>query len=278
MVFFRRLVAVGLIATQSVCAVPADVWAQSASSDAGRDQPPIVVNRTVPRATPPPPRPVFSNPPSDAEILRARVFPEPLVPVGGSTPDDNVALGAALLAYATTSDAADLGPIQRFMESHPQSAWQPALLVNAGMILLKDGYIGRAVRDFEAAWTLAKDDTSLHGRAMADAAIGELLALETRLGHVDRVQMLLDALGDRVVSGAATERVSQARQAIDVMRHHPEEAFRCGPYALAQLIEALVPGALRTPKLMMTRTGPEGSSMAQLVSWANDTELRIRWT
>src|SRR5688572_24964572 len=41
----------------------------------------ITPNRTVPRVDPVPLSPVFSETPTDEEIFRARIFPEPLVPV-----------------------------------------------------------------------------------------------------------------------------------------------------------------------------------------------------
>jgi hypothetical protein len=53
------------------------------------------------------------------------------------------------------------------MEARPGTAWQPALLLNAGMVLLKHGYIARATQDFEVGWTLTRNDTRCrNGRAI----------------------------------------------------------------------------------------------------------------
>jgi DNA invertase Pin-like site-specific DNA recombinase len=70
----------------------------------------------------------------------ARVFPEPLVPVGVSSAEDKVALAAALLAFVDHREPNTLGPVARFMETHPTSVWQPSLLVNAGLVLLQQGF------------------------------------------------------------------------------------------------------------------------------------------
>ena len=59
----------------------------------------VTVNRTAPQVQPPPAQPVFSDPPTDQEIFRARVFAEPMVPMGPSTPEENRALAQALLTF-----------------------------------------------------------------------------------------------------------------------------------------------------------------------------------
>ena len=65
-----------------------------------KDEAPVLVNKTVPNVTPPPALPRLPAFPTDAELSRARVFGEPLVPVGGTTtPEQNAALARALEAY-----------------------------------------------------------------------------------------------------------------------------------------------------------------------------------
>src|SRR5213593_3170134 len=60
----------------------------------------IAVNRKAPVVTPLAAFPKFSVSPSDEELFRARVFEEPLVPVGGtSSPEENRSLASALLQY-----------------------------------------------------------------------------------------------------------------------------------------------------------------------------------
>ncbi len=65
---------------------------------------PMVVNRTVPHVTPPRATIAFTAAPTDQEVFQARVFPEPFVPAGLTTPGENRAFADAIGEYARTSD------------------------------------------------------------------------------------------------------------------------------------------------------------------------------
>jgi len=72
----------------------------------------VVVNKTAPKVDPPPATPKFSDRPTDAEIFRARVFAEPLVPIGASTAaEENSALAQALLAFLNRSSNDDVSAV-----------------------------------------------------------------------------------------------------------------------------------------------------------------------
>jgi RHS repeat-associated protein len=273
----RRTIAATLVSFQIAAGVPNVAAAQPRAAEPQRPDgqtktPAVRVNRTVPHVTPPPARPVFSTLATDSEILAARVLPEPIVPVGVSSPGENVALAAALSAFAETRESNTMGAIGRFMDSHPTSVWQPSLLLNAGMVMLRQGFFTRAAQDFRTAWTLAKNIPSAEARRVADQSIGELLRLESRLGHADVVEGLIAEVGDRPLLGAASEMLSNGKQALWVMRNAPAEAFRCGPFALAQLISAIKREPV-DPKLLMTRTGPNGISLARLVDLAGQADV-----
>ena len=60
----------------------------------------VTANRRVLQAEPPNAALAFSASPTPEELFRARVFEEPLVPVGGEpAPAENAALAAALLGW-----------------------------------------------------------------------------------------------------------------------------------------------------------------------------------
>jgi hypothetical protein len=63
------------------------------------EPPQVTVNRTVPTVTAPPSEPQFSATPTVDEIFRARIFGEPLVPMGEPSADENRALAQALLTF-----------------------------------------------------------------------------------------------------------------------------------------------------------------------------------
>jgi hypothetical protein len=74
-------------------------------------------NRQPPVVTPPPQTPVFSQWPTDAEFLRARVFAEPLVPIGATTAEENAALARALMAHLNGGGGERVDDLTAFLES-----------------------------------------------------------------------------------------------------------------------------------------------------------------
>src|SRR6185369_4005835 len=112
----------------------------------------IIPNRTVPSVTQPPQKPQFSATPTDGEILRARVFSEPVLPVGAADAAETAELSRAISAYIDQGGSEQTEPIARFMEAHPMSAWTPSLMLNVGLIFLKHGFFTRASNDFRFAW------------------------------------------------------------------------------------------------------------------------------
>lgn len=241
------------------------VRAQAANRPVERQ---VTPNRTLPTVTKPPETPQFSAAPSEMEFLQARIFPEPLVPVGDSAAGENRALANALSAYVRRGARGTTEPLSRFMELHSTSVWTPSLLLNIGLVFLEAGYFSRALHNFEYAWKLTKNHEGRHARAIADRAIGERLALLAALGHADQIEALLEELDGRPVAGSAGQQVSLARQSLVVMREAPDEAFRCGPHALAEMFSALRGGAGLEAKLLFIRTGVQGSSLAQLARWS----------
>ena len=91
----------------------------------------------------------------------------------------------------------------------------------------------------KSTWRWRAGSDSRRPQTLADQAVGQLLQLESRLGHADGVEAVIADIGTRALTGAATEQYSNAKQAVWVMGTAPEEAFRCGPHALAQMIRAV---------------------------------------
>src|SRR6185436_20637079 len=73
-------------------------------------------NRALPKFTPPQTTLEFSANPTVEEISRARVFEEPLVPIGGKpNGDENAALATALLGYTSRGGPDDFSSITDFL-------------------------------------------------------------------------------------------------------------------------------------------------------------------
>ena len=88
----------------------------------------VTVNRTAPKVSPVPTTLTFSSRPTEAELSRARVFAEPLLPIGATNAAENRALATALVAFVG-SEPRDrtTWPLARFLADHPRSAWRLSL-------------------------------------------------------------------------------------------------------------------------------------------------------
>src|SRR5439155_23979050 len=100
------------------------------------------------------------------------------------------------------------------------------------------GYFSRAIDSFEHAWEEGKSVTEPRGRALVDRAVAELARMHARVGHAERLTALFGEIGDRHVTGSATERLTPAREGRWLMNNQPGNAFLCGPFALKNLLLA----------------------------------------
>ncbi len=240
----------------------------------------VVANRTVPDVQRPPAVPAFSDEPSDAEFFRARVFAEPLVPLGGATTvEENELLKDVLLAFLRRSSPDDVSAIVQFLEAQPRSAWRGSLLVNLGIVYRKSGYFTKALATWEGAWAALKADTTPHGKALGDRAVGELLELNARLGRMERLGQLLAEIEGRDVRGPATEKVAGAREGLWLMQNQPGLAFRCGPYALDCIRKSIRATDTFHEKIKQSQSTTNGIQLTAVRNLANELGMgyRMAW-
>jgi RHS repeat-associated protein len=203
---------------------------------AARDESPISVNRIVPKVEPPRTGLAFSAKPTTREIIQARIFEEPLVPMGGEPgADENAGLAAALLDYAKRSGPDDFASLESFLKQHPKSPWAASLQLGLGLEYYNTAHYSLALTAWARAWALAKDETDPKGKVIGDRAGGELAYMYARLGRMKDLDELLKSVEGRVFVGSATEKISGARDGLWTMQNRPEIAFRCGPLALHRI-------------------------------------------
>jgi hypothetical protein len=177
-----------------------------------------------------------SENPSTEDFLRARVFEEPLVPIGGSpTVEENRQLAAALNSYARRKSADDFSSLTRFLERHPNSPWNAALLLDLGIDYYNTAHYSQVLEVWSRAWALSKNAAEARAKAIGDRAAGELAYMYSRLGRMTELQALLKSVENRVFTGSATEKIAGARDGLWTMQNRPEVAFRCGPLALHRI-------------------------------------------
>lgn len=211
-------------------------------------------------------------------MQRFGVFETPLVPIGGSpSPRDNRALMSAINAYRTSGDAGQLGPIDQFLQMHPQSSWRTALQVNEGLAYAQGGMFSAAIDKLQAVW-LARATLPLHTeaqKALIQEVYGKLLWLHTVLGHAEAVKTLLSEGKGMMLTGAAQAQKTQAEEGLWRMEHEPAHARICGLVALEQLMknQGDVQGIAR---IAHAKAGPKGIDLAQLEALSNDAGLNAR--
>jgi len=244
--------------------------------------PPPKVNRELPTVAPPGVALEFTDHPTVQEIFRARVFEEPLVPIGGEpSAEENAALAAALLSYAHRGGPDDFVSLTDFLDQHPRSPWRAALLTDLGLEYYNTAHYSLALDAWERAWPLAKEAADGKGKAVADRAAGELAYMYARLGRMTELEALLKSFEDRVVVGPATDRIADAREGLWNMQNKPEISFKCGPYALQQILlsdqKRLTPSLTNViTEIANAASTPKGLSLPQVAELSKKVGLNYQ--
>ena len=239
--------------------------------------PSVTVNQTVPAVAPPPAALEFTANPTPEEIFRARLFEEPMVPVGGvPSAADNVALAAALSGYSNRSGPDDFSSLDGFLWKRPDSPWRAALLLNLGLEAYRTGHYSRTFNAWAEAWKLAQDAAEPAAKGIADRAVGELALMYARVGRTDELAALLQATAGRVFTGPASEKMVLARESVYLMRTDPGRSFRCGPMALSRISAALRPGDLGGDLVEKSVSTKNGFSLSQVAGLSQRLSLNYQ--
>src|SRR4029434_1624613 len=118
-----------------------------ASAQTSPVQPPTVsVNRTVPAVEPPSQELQFSDNPTDEDIVKARVFPEPITDVGenksGSV--ENSDLAQVLIAFRNRATPEDASSLEQFLSKYPASPKRASVLLGAASAYRRTGQLTKA--------------------------------------------------------------------------------------------------------------------------------------
>lgn len=231
------------------------------------------------------PRNVQEPLPAPPPMIAVESFPELLVATTPTTPEQDSALMAAVQAFAPEGDTAmarkdfpeRAKPFLDFLAQYPSSGWAMALHINLGLGYHRSGYYSRALASYEQAWALGKNSTiNNEAKRLADRAIGELLRMHARIGHMDQIDALLAEISSRDIQGSATELVTGSKEGLWTMRNRPEIAFLCGPKALVNVLSRI--GGTKEQILIAhaAESGPKGFSLTQLSELATKTGLKHR--
>jgi RHS repeat-associated protein len=220
---------------------------------------------------------MISTSPTTEDLSLARSFEEPLVPSGAKpTEFQNAALASALFAYSRRHEPDDFSSLTGFLENHPESPWNLALLTNLGLECYKTGHYSKALQAWQRAWQLGKATADLKSKALADRALGELAYMHARLGQMAELEALLEGVEGRSFSGPATEKLTGAREGLSNMQKRPEIAFRCGPFALQRIQFFLDPTNPQADAFYACASSRSGCSLRQVQALSERVGLQFQ--
>ena len=218
----------------------------------------------------------FSEFPTDAEIGCVRIFSEPLLPCGSTTPEENHDLAQALIGYLNSSNNANFQPLEEFLTAHPHTAWRATLLNGMAAAWRHDGHFSLALSSYREAWECTKTNCETKSRDAADEALGGLLNLDTALGRTDESRSLLAQVKGRIMNSSISEQLTEAYELLWQVIHHPQEVSRCGPTAL-KCVCAISGKNISTKSLDSELVNdPRGMSLFDLCALANRMGLNYK--
>lgn len=213
----------------------------------------------------------FSQSPTELEIFNARVFDEPLIPIGGRpTEEENSALANALVGYAGRTNLEDFSSLTGFLTHFPQSPWDGSLLLHLGVEYYNFGYYSKALNAWEHSWRGCEHVSDPKSMTQADRALGELARMYSKLGRMRELSALLESTKDRPLYGPATQLISAAKQGLWMMQHRPEVSFRCGPLALDRILSHSDPTRAANPLVEQSKSTTNGFSLFQVAGLSRE--------
>jgi YD repeat-containing protein len=207
---------------------------------------------------------------------RATGFEEPLVATGPTSAEEDEALDRAVSSYRGQATDDGFQTFEAFLANHPHSGWRVAVLTNLGLSYYYYGYFSKSIDAFERAWKEGRPVTEPRAKTLVDRAVGELLKMHARLGHSEQLAALLAEIGERALTGPATELQAGAKEGLWMMRNDPGVAFLCGPMALKNLLLAKGVPAERLAYLDEYRSSPQGVTLAEVAGLADQAQLPYR--
>lgn len=201
---------------------------------------------------------------------------EPLIRSWPTSQAEDQDLADALRAHRERSKIDDLGALETFLSAHPDTGWAPALRLNLGLTYRHYGYVTRAEAAWRAAWKQGRQALDPEAKALVDRAVGELALLYASLGASDKLQAVFTEIGQRPITGSATEKIQVARETLDLVTKDPRHLFNCGPLALRSLLVASGVASEQANALRWYRASPNGTNLAEVAGLASKVGLSHR--
>ena len=238
---------------------------------------PIRAANSVPNIASQPTGLHFSTEPTVAEIFDARVFDEPLIPMGiEPTAEENSAIADALVRYSNRTSLDDFSGLTGFLADFPRSPWAGSLLLHLGTEYYNTGHYSKAMDAWEQAWKLCEFIHDPKAKPQSDRVLGELARMYSKLGRMQDLTALLNSTANRPLTGPGVQLIHSAQQAQWMMQHYPEVSFRCGPMALNSILAHSDPKKALNPLIFYSKSTTNGYSMAQVARLSLDLGMNYQ--
>ena len=266
--------------TLSMLSTPSPVQAQDVIVFPGSttSNPSVNASNTGTTHTAAPTAPVQVAMPTPPPMRFVSGLEEPLVATSDTNQSDEGALSAALTAFIKSAvpgtDFADRAkPLEDFVAKNPSSPWRMSVLTNLGLGYYHAGYFSSAFANWEQAWNTGRNATSPQAKALTDRAVGELARMHARVGHAAELEKLFADIGNRPISGPATEFITGAREGLAKFHSNPGIAYLCGPQALKNLLINQKATRDQINIADNALSGPHGFSLDQLAALSTKAGL-----
>ena len=214
--------------------------------------------------------------PADIFHLTANKFEEPFLATVPTSSREDEALRQAIALFGARAAEDDFGALTGYLIAFPRSGWRVAVLTNLGLLQYHYGYFSRAIISFGQAWQEGRSNSDPKVHMLVDRAVGELAEMHARLGHVPELQALFIDIGNRPITGPATERIQGAREGLATMQTDPGVSFLCGPMALKNLLLSSGYKYDQVALLDSFRSGAHGVSLQEVSELATKAGMHHR--
>jgi RHS repeat-associated protein len=178
----------------------------------------------------------ISNNPSKEEIIYAKVFPFPMIPIGTPPAEESAAVARAIIEFRDRPNKDNMADLRTFINTRLSGTWTPSLLNQLGVAYLERGYFSRALDAWEQAWKYLNKGVFARGsleQTLADEVFSHLITVNLRLGQKERVRELIkEEDGDPKLGGKATQSLNKAKELLHYFDVKAEENASCGIRAL----------------------------------------------
>jgi RHS repeat-associated protein len=223
----------------------------------------------------------FAQPAARSNAARVKAKPVFTTPISWcgdkepSEPETERLLGA-IHEFESNGAAAGFLGLEGFVAANPKSSWTPSLNMHLAEYYREMGRYSLAMIHWEAAWNGSKDANDASSRDVAARTITGWMGLLANLGRLEEIdELMAQAKRLGVDRGSYATRMHGIRDSLASMKRRPEISYRCGTYALAQLMTRLQPTNALWRTVNDSPSPDGGFSMDQLVQIAASNGCQV---